>query len=88
MAAPAPYEHRPPGARGAFPIDVGRGGAGLRSVASGAGARAEGRPRSGALSTVAFFGHHLQGREELAQYYSEAFVARHDDRAWGAHPDE
>jgi predicted dienelactone hydrolase len=37
---------------------------------------------------VAFFGHHLQGREELAQYYSEAFVARHDDLAWGVHPDE
>ena len=37
---------------------------------------------------VAFFGHHLQGREELAQYYSEAFVARHDDLAWGVHADE
>jgi hypothetical protein len=37
---------------------------------------------------VAFFGHHLQGREELAQYYSEAFVARHDDLAWGVHPAE
>jgi hypothetical protein len=33
--------------------------------------------------TVAFFGHHLQGRQELAQYYSEAFVAGHDDLAWG-----
>jgi len=37
---------------------------------------------------VAFFGHHLQGREELAQYYSEAFVAGHDDLAWGVYPDE
>ena len=37
---------------------------------------------------VAFFGHHLQGREELAQYYSEAFVAGHDDLAWGVHPGE
>jgi predicted dienelactone hydrolase len=37
---------------------------------------------------VAFFGHQLQGREELAQYYSEAFVARHDDLAWGVHADE
>jgi len=37
---------------------------------------------------VAFFGHHLQGREELAQYYSETFVASHDDLAWGVYPDE
>jgi predicted dienelactone hydrolase len=37
---------------------------------------------------VAFFGHHLQGRDELAQYYSEAFVAGHDDLAWGVHLDE
>jgi predicted dienelactone hydrolase len=37
---------------------------------------------------VAFFGHHLQGREELTQYYSEAFVARHDDLAWGVYLDE
>ena len=37
---------------------------------------------------VAFFGHHLQRREDLAPYYSEAFVARHGDLAWGAHPGE
>jgi predicted dienelactone hydrolase len=37
---------------------------------------------------VAFFAHRLQGREDLAQYYSEAFVARHDDLAWGASPGE
>ena len=37
---------------------------------------------------VAFFGHHLQGREDLAQYYSEAFVARHDDLTWGVQPGE
>ena len=37
---------------------------------------------------VAFFGHRLQGREDLAQYYSEAFVAGHDDLAWGVQPGE
>jgi predicted dienelactone hydrolase len=33
---------------------------------------------------VAFFGYYLQGREELAWYFSEDFVAQHDDLAWGA----
>ena len=32
---------------------------------------------------VAFFGHHLQGREDLAYYFSEDFVAGFDDLAWG-----
>jgi len=34
--------------------------------------------------TVAFFGHHLQGREDMARSYSEAFVAGHDDLTWVA----
>jgi hypothetical protein len=33
---------------------------------------------------AAFFGHHLQGRDGLAWYYSEAFVDQHEDLAWGA----
>jgi predicted dienelactone hydrolase len=32
---------------------------------------------------VAFFGYHLQGRQDLAYYFSEGFVALHDDLAWG-----
>jgi predicted dienelactone hydrolase len=34
---------------------------------------------------VAFFGYHLQGRQELVQYFSEEAVAQHDDLAWGVH---
>ena len=34
---------------------------------------------------VAFFGYHLQGREDLAWYFSEDFVAQHDDMAWGVY---
>ena len=37
---------------------------------------------------VAFFGYHLQGREELAQYFSEDFVGQHDDLAWGVYTGE
>lgn len=37
---------------------------------------------------VAFFGYHLQGRADLAQYFSEAFVAQHDDLAWGVYAGE
>jgi predicted dienelactone hydrolase len=37
---------------------------------------------------VAFFGYHLQGREDLAWYFSEDFVAQHDDLAWGVHTDK
>jgi predicted dienelactone hydrolase len=32
---------------------------------------------------VAFFGYHLQGREDLAWYYSEDFISKHEDLAWG-----
>ena len=35
---------------------------------------------------TAFFGDHLQGREELAQYYSQAYVERDPDMAWGVYP--
>jgi predicted dienelactone hydrolase len=37
---------------------------------------------------VAFFGYHLQGRDDLAQYFSEDFVAQHDDLAWGVNEGE
>jgi hypothetical protein len=32
---------------------------------------------------VAFFGYYLQGREDLARYFSEEFVARYNDLARG-----
>jgi len=32
---------------------------------------------------VAFFGYHLQGREDYAFYFSEKFVEGHDDLGWG-----
>lgn len=34
---------------------------------------------------VAFFGYHLQGQEDLAQYFSQEFVEQHEDLAWGAY---
>jgi predicted dienelactone hydrolase len=34
---------------------------------------------------VAFFGYHLQGREDLARYFSEDFVAQYDDLTWGVY---
>jgi predicted dienelactone hydrolase len=37
---------------------------------------------------VAFFGYHLQGRQDLARYFSEDFVAQHDDLVWGVYPGE
>jgi predicted dienelactone hydrolase len=37
---------------------------------------------------VAFFGYHLQGRGDLAWYFSEEFVAQHDDLAWGVYAGE
>ena len=37
---------------------------------------------------VAFFGYHLQGREELAYYFSQEFVGQHDDLAWGVYEGE
>ena len=37
---------------------------------------------------VAFFGYHLQGREDYAYYFSDDFVAQFDDLAWGVYPGE
>ena len=37
---------------------------------------------------AAFFGFHLQGREDLAYFFSEAFVAKHHDLAWGVYEGE
>jgi predicted dienelactone hydrolase len=37
---------------------------------------------------VAFFGTHLQGRQDLAHYFSEDFVAQHPGLAWGAYEDK
>jgi predicted dienelactone hydrolase len=34
---------------------------------------------------VAFFGYHLQGREDLAWYFSEDFITQHDDLTWGVY---
>jgi predicted dienelactone hydrolase len=34
--------------------------------------------------TVAFFGYYLQGRQDLARYFSKEFVAQYGDLAWGA----
>jgi len=34
---------------------------------------------------VAFFGYYLQGREDLARYFSEDFVAQQDGLAWGVY---
>jgi predicted dienelactone hydrolase len=34
---------------------------------------------------VAFFGYHLQGRTDYAGYFSQDFVAQHDDLAWGVY---
>jgi predicted dienelactone hydrolase len=37
---------------------------------------------------VAFFGYHLQGRQDYAEYFSEDFVTQHDDLAWGVYQGE
>jgi predicted dienelactone hydrolase len=37
---------------------------------------------------VAFFGYHLQGREDMAYYFSQDFVAQYDDLAWGVYEGE
>lgn len=37
---------------------------------------------------AAFFGYHLQGHAELADYFSEEFVRKYGDLAWGAYPGE
>lgn len=34
---------------------------------------------------VAFFGYHLQGRQEYADYFSEKFVSKQDGLAWGVY---
>ncbi|MBN2044623.1 MAG: hypothetical protein JW757_06365, partial [Anaerolineales bacterium] len=35
---------------------------------------------------VAFFGYHLQDREDFQYYYSKDFVSKIDDLAWGVYP--
>jgi predicted dienelactone hydrolase len=35
---------------------------------------------------VAFFSYHLQGRQDLAWYFSEDFVSQHEDLFWGVYP--
>ena len=35
---------------------------------------------------AAFFGYHLQGRNEYANYFSEEFINQFDDLAWGVYP--
>jgi hypothetical protein len=35
---------------------------------------------------VAFFGYHLQGNAELADFYSQGFVSQVDDLYWGVYP--
>jgi hypothetical protein len=37
---------------------------------------------------AAFFGYHLQAREEMAQYLSKDFVAQQEGLAWGAYGGE
>jgi predicted dienelactone hydrolase len=37
---------------------------------------------------IPFFGYQLQGREDLAYYFSEDFVAQHDELAWGVYEGE
>ncbi|MGD9091834.1 MAG: hypothetical protein PVF74_03225, partial [Anaerolineales bacterium] len=32
---------------------------------------------------AAFFGYHLQGRKDYAEYFSEGFVEQHHDLTWG-----
>lgn len=37
---------------------------------------------------AAFFGYYLQGRDDYAEYFSEDFVAQHDELAWGVYTGE
>jgi len=37
---------------------------------------------------TAFFGYHLQGREDYAYFFSEDFVSQFDDLFWGVYPKE
>jgi predicted dienelactone hydrolase len=41
-----------------------------------------------AYFAVAFFGYHLQGRQDYAAYFSEDFVAQQGDLAWGVYEDK
>jgi len=36
---------------------------------------------------VAFFGFHLNGREEYAKYFSEDYISKQEDLAWGVYED-
>ncbi|MBN1267651.1 MAG: hypothetical protein JXA25_19320 [Anaerolineales bacterium] len=38
--------------------------------------------------TVAFFGYHLQGQKEYADYFSEDYIMQFDDLFWGVYPNE
>jgi len=42
-------------------------------------------PERMAHFAVAFFGYHLQSREDYAAYFSQEFVAQHEDLAWGVY---
>ena len=42
-------------------------------------------PERMAHFAVAFFGYHLQGREDYAAYFSQEFVEQHDELAWGVY---
>jgi hypothetical protein len=35
---------------------------------------------------AAFFGYHLQGRQDLAEYFSEEFVSQKEGLYWGEYP--
>jgi hypothetical protein len=37
---------------------------------------------------TAFFGYHLQGRDDYADFFSEEFVSQFDDLYWGVYPNE
>ncbi len=37
---------------------------------------------------TAFFGYHLKGNQEMAQYFSEEFVSKQKDQLWGVQQDE
>lgn len=37
---------------------------------------------------AAFFGYHLQGHEDLKNYFSQDWVAQYGDLAWGIYSDE
>jgi hypothetical protein len=41
-----------------------------------------------ACFAVAYSDYHLQGREEMAWYFSEGFITQHDALAWGVYEGE